>query len=757
MPMYCIADDLIYYSLRNRSKVSVSTLGQQISEAVEKVMKQMEDVISIEEKNHIDELTGLHNLTGILEHLQGHDKYSASEDTVIIYINVMNFKVFNQKYGFAGGNDFLRGMAEELKKIFPNELVARTGGDQFIVLGKSIEEEELIEKLEFFRESVHNYEKGLKMKIKAGIYRAKGDEEDPVIMVDRAKMACDDIIRVYDRYNNQYSEELDKRNEMRQYVIDNFENAFKQRYFQVYYQKEVRAMTRKVCGYEALARWLDPTYGIISPVVFIEVLESVHLIHRLDIYMIDQVCSDLRDDIESGFAVEPISVNLSRLDFELCDIMSEIDKCRAKYDIPKKLLHIEVTESAIATGTDFLGKHIKKFRDAGYEVWMDDFGAGYSSFNNLKDYDFDVIKIDMGFLREFETNQKSRIILAAIVNMAKELGIHTLAEGVETEEQYEFLLKIGCEKMQGYLFGKPKPVSEFVRSVDCSFENSEEFDFCSYYDDIGTVNFLNSTPLRPKTMEIMIKLPIAIAELCDDKVKFIYANEAYIEFMKDMGAENIEQANEQIGLAELEHSRGLSKILKIAETSYNLRSEADLVINGNVVSTKVRFLSRHGEKAAFALVSRNVTAEKSAHSADDYSALVMHMMNIYNRIDLVEENGNVENIFVNGNHRIVAGVDRRTVVDAKVYSNTHIVEEERERFRKFFDITTIHERLEKMGKNYLVDYFRSAAPGDEDLILMYIILPFYYNGKWRFIVACRCFDEVDKLICELDNSGAQSH
>lgn len=709
------------------------------------IMKQIEDVITIEEENHIDELTGLHNLTGILEHLQGHDQYSASDSTVIIYINVMNFKVFNQKYGFAGGNDFLRGMAHELKNLFPNELVARTSGDQFIVLGKSIVKEELLEKLEEFREAVHNYEKGLKMKIKAGIYCAKGDEEDPVIMVDRAKMACDDIIRVYDRDNNLYTEELDKRNELRQYVIDNFENAFKQRYFQVYYQKEIRAVTRKVCGYEALARWLDPQYGIISPAVFIEVLESVHLIHRLDIYMIDQVCSDLRDDIDSGYEVEPISVNLSRLDFELCDIMSEIDKCREKYDIPKELLHIEVTESAIAAGADFLGKHIKKFRDAGYEVWMDDFGAGYSSFNNLKDYDFDVVKIDMGFLREFETNQKSRIILASIVNMAKELGIHTLAEGVETEEQYEFLLKIGCEKMQGYLFGKPKPVSEFVRSDDCSSENCEEFDFSSYYDDIGTVNFLNSTPLRTKTMEIMIKLPIAIAELCDDKVTFIYANEAYIEFMKNIGAEDLEQANKLSVSKEMDNSRGLANILKLAETSYNHRSEADLVANGNVVNTKVRFLSRHGDKAAFALVSRNITAEKTAHTADDYSAVVMHLMNLYNRIDIFEEEGIVENIFISGNQKMLSDVERRSTTAVQLYSNMHIREEDRERFRKFFDINTVHERIDNTGRHYLTDYYKSALPGEEDRILMYIILPFYYNGKWRFIAGCRYIDQLDTL------------
>ena len=380
--------------------------------------------------DHIDELTGFYNLNGILSRLQSRDKHAADDSSVIIYLNVMNFKSFNQRYGFSGGNEFLRGLAEEIRVLFPVELIARTSGDQFIIHAKSLSENEITDRLGRLREASSKHDKGLHLQIKAGIYLAQGDEPDPVVMVDRAKIACDDIIRVYDKDQNFYDEALSKRNELRQYVIDNFENAFENRYFKVYYQKEVRALTGKVCGYEALARWHDPKMGIISPLVFIEVLEDVHLIHKLDLCIIHMVCRELREDMESGYAVEPVSVNLSQLDFELCDIMAEIDKCRARYDIPVELIHIEVTESALTSGADFLGEQIQKFRKAGYEVWMDDFGSGYSSFNNLKNYDFDVLKIDMDFLRTFETNKKTQVIIGTIVNMAKELGIHTVGEGV---------------------------------------------------------------------------------------------------------------------------------------------------------------------------------------------------------------------------------------------------------------------------------------------------------------------------------------
>ncbi len=701
------------------------------------------DQNNAEEYDHLDELTGLHNLTGILDHLQGHDEYSASEKTVIIFLNVMNFKAFNQKYGFIGGNQFLKGIATEIQSIFSDELVARTGGDQFIILSNTISENEILGKLEELREAAAKYEKGLKMRIKAGIYSATGDENDPVVMIDRAKIACDDIIRVYDKDYNFYSDELNKRNELRQYVIDNFESAFKKRYFTVYYQKEVRTLTGKICGYEALARWMDPIYGLISPAIFVEVLESVHLIHKLDIYIIDAVCADLRDDISSGYAVEPVSVNLSRLDFELCDIKSEIDKCREKYNIPINLLNIEVTESAIASGSAFLGEQIKKFRDAGYQVWMDDFGAGYSSFGNLKSYDFDLLKIDMSFIREFETNKKARIILATIVNMAKEMGIHTLAEGVETDEQYNFLRRIGCEKLQGYLFGKPKPVSGMDRAVDCSFDICEDIEYHQYYDDIGDINFLGTTPLRAKSMEVFNNLPIGIYEVKEGHPVFLYANEAYKNFLSSLGVSSIEEANRRNINPELPEVKRLLEISQKAESSNDKRSEMDIVINGSVINSKIRFIARKGDISAFAIVSRNVTMHGEAKKSDNIQVAMAHVFNQYFRVDLYDEDGTVENVFLNSDQIAVADMESDAAKAVQIYSNMYLYEQDRKRFREFYDITTVKERVKKADRDYLVDYYHSAIPGDNGRMQMYMILPFYYNDRWKYISCCRYADEIN--------------
>ena len=692
--------------------------------------------------DQIDELTGFYNLNGILSRLQGRDKHAADDSSVIIYLNVMNFKSFNQRYGFSGGNEFLRGLAEEIKVLFPVELIARTSGDQFIIHAKSLSENEITDRLGRLRKASSKHDKGLHLQIKAGIYLAQGDEPDPVVMVDRAKIACDDIIGVYDRNVNFYDEELSRKNELRQYVIDNFESAFENKYFKVYYQKEVRALTGKVCGYEALARWHDPKMGIISPAVFIEVLEDVHLIHKLDLCIIDMVCHEIRIDINSGYAVEPVSVNLSQLDFELCDIMAEIDKCRAKYDIPVEFLHIEVTESALTSGADFLGEQIQKFRKAGYEVWMDDFGSGYSSFNNLKNYDFDVLKIDMDFLRTFETNKKTQVIIGTIVNMAKELGIHTVAEGVETKEQYEFLRRIGCEKLQGYLFGKPKPIDDFVMEVDCSFDVCEDFEMASYYDRIGEINLLGSTPLRDKTFHVINNLPIAFIEYYDGVSQCIYANNAYLSFLSSLGFVSLEEANREYGKKDQPDILEFIDVLSRAEASPDQRSNGDMIIGGNTVNHKVRFLGERKGRKAYAVVSRNTSIHEENDTAESLRVAMAHVFTQYFRVDLYDEDGSVENIFLNTIQQAVADYESNAVKAVEIYSELYLVPEDRKRFREFYDITTVRDRIKAAGTEYVVDYYHSAIPGDKGRMQMYMILPFYYKNRWKYISLCRYADEI---------------
>lgn len=229
---------------------------------------------------------------------------------------------------------------------------------------------------------------------------------------------------------------------LRQYIQTHIDEALEKGWIQLYYQPVVRALSRTLAGYEALARWQDPVRGLISPAAFIPALEEIHAIHKLDLYMVDQICSLYGPRNDLGFPTVPISFNLSRLDFFDCDIHAEISRRVDRAGVPHGNLAIEITESVFVQDMSVIAPILDQFRQDGYSLWMDDFGSGYSSLNVLKDYAFDTIKLDMEFLRRF--TDRAKVIVESVIRMAKDLNIQTLAEGVETEAQAEFLRNIGC-------------------------------------------------------------------------------------------------------------------------------------------------------------------------------------------------------------------------------------------------------------------------------------------------------------------------
>ena len=251
----------------------------------------------------------------------------------------------------------------------------------------------------------------------------------------------------------------------KKYIINNIYNAIESGDIKIYYQPVVNAANGRLCGLEALARWDDSQYGFLSPVDFIQTLEEYHQIYKLDMYVVEKVCRNFVYAKENNLTLIPVSINFSRLDFDSINLAEDVENCLQKYGIDKKLIHIEVTESTLSENDDRLKELLKKFRTNGYALWLDDFGAGYSGLNVLKEYDFDMMKIDMKFLTGFSGNAKARQILKNIITMAKELGMSTLTEGVETEEAYQFLKENGCEQIQGYLFGRPMPDNEFYEKL----------------------------------------------------------------------------------------------------------------------------------------------------------------------------------------------------------------------------------------------------------------------------------------------------
>ena len=329
-------------------------------------------------------------------------------------------------------------------------------------------------------------------------------------------------------------DEMRERMMLKQHIISTIDEAVANGYIRVFYQPVVHVVSGKLCGYEGLARWIDPVYGFLSPVDFIGTLEEVRQIHKLDSFMVRQICADTRRQLDEGRVVVPTSVNLSQLDFAMADMVSVVDDAVRSNGLSEEYLHVEITESAI--DEQHIHRELKRFREKGYQLWMDDFGSGYSSLNVLKDFDFDVLKVDMRFLKDFDTNPRSRVILKNIMNMAKELGIQTLMEGVESEEVMEFLRQTGCEKAQGYLYGKPMPIEE-TYSLGIEVEDETMRDYC---DAIAMVNLLSQTPLRTGWNSIgedvvsTNALPLAIMEFDGSRIHFLMANDNFRKIFKSL-------------------------------------------------------------------------------------------------------------------------------------------------------------------------------------------------------------------------------
>ena len=345
----------------------------------------------------------------------------------------------------------MKEITEVLKTTYPDALISRFDNDHFCMITV---EDDMAEKIDAVEKEVRLLGGGSKIELKVGVSRI-GLAENQTIgeICAQARIAGESIKSQPDRFYCIYDEAFELEIAERKMITERLDYAIESGEIKVFYQPIVRTLTGQLCGFEALARWISPEFGFLSPGSFIPALEQSRRIHKLDSCVIRQICSEMREYINtSDVPAVPVSFNLSRLDFLLCDIFEVLEEAVASNHLDKSLINIEITESLLVEDV-LIREEIQKFHDAGYKVWMDDFGSGYSSLNTLKDYEFDKLKIDMVFLSSF--TQKSKDIIASIVQMAKRIGIRTLAEGCETKEQYEFLKGIGCEEVQGYYFGKP--------------------------------------------------------------------------------------------------------------------------------------------------------------------------------------------------------------------------------------------------------------------------------------------------------------
>ena len=230
--------------------------------------------------------------------------------------------------------------------------------------------------------------------------------------------------------------------------------------------------TKRLIGAEALSRWIRDDGKMISPGIFIPIFEKNGFIKEMDYHVWENGFKLIRTWMDSDSLPVPISVNISRVSLADDEIINKIKSLQEKYKIDPSLMHFEITESAYMENQDELIQRVGKIREMGFLIAMDDFGSGYSSLNTLKDVPLDILKLDMGFLRGNDSAGKGHSIIEHIINMAHDLDLTTIAEGVETIEQANFLNSLGCDVIQGYLYAKPMPISNYEELLQKSLDNA---------------------------------------------------------------------------------------------------------------------------------------------------------------------------------------------------------------------------------------------------------------------------------------------
>ena len=429
------------------------------------VLAALEDITDLTGR---DVLTGGYNRQGFLDHTKEILKNAEkNEKFAVLFFNIKSFKAVNELFGTEKGDSVLRDLYRTLNtsELYP-EVTARIEADRFacLVRIKNLNSGVLTALCE--QQRAVQGRKTLHLHLRCGIFFAE-DRTMPVDgMLNRAKLAKkyikDEYIqpyRVYDEsMSNAYLDSAELAGELYE--------GIQKKQFEVYYQPVVDAKTGMIASAEALIRWNHPEKGMISPGIFIPALEESGQISELSFYVVEQVKELIRARLLHRKKTVPVSINLSWMDFYDETMINGIIEQLQTGEIPRGMIRFEVTETSYAALEENRLGVLNAIRKEGAKILLDDFGSGYSSFGMLRDYNFDILKIDMSFVRKIETNTKTRSILRFLIDMAHEMGVSLIAEGAETQAQTAFLRENGCDYIQGYYYSKPVPETKFCSLLD---------------------------------------------------------------------------------------------------------------------------------------------------------------------------------------------------------------------------------------------------------------------------------------------------
>lgn len=515
------------------------------------------------EAPRIDAATGLLGKEAFFDEAAAYLRHSGARDVSIVCFDVDHFKLFNDLHGLDCGDELLRYLGRALALRFSPDgaqPLARLAADTFALCATGIRPERVERILVDISSECPN---GIDAIVRAGVYRIEDPASPVSIMCDRAVIALRTVKGSYFDRVALYDPGMREALVLEREVVAGIESALREDRIELFLQPKCNIRTGKIVGAEALARWRHPERGIVAPGEFIPLIERNGLVRSLDLRVWEKTAAWIRGLIDEGVQPVPVSVNVSRADIYLVDVAAELHALVERYGIEPSLIEVEITESAYSERPDRIVAAFDELAERGFTVLMDDFGSGYSSLNMLKDINVDVLKIDMRFLDR--DDRRSKDIMESVIRMARWLDLPVIAEGVETREQVNFLLDVGCSYAQGYYYARPMEAAAFEALLtDGSKVQHEQ---CALQDARRPIldfrDLLHENTISDRMLSSIIG-SVALYSYADGDLRLIRGNEAYRRLIATLG-EGVNGAEEGGSLLPFMHDEDRDALVAAAE------------------------------------------------------------------------------------------------------------------------------------------------------------------------------------------------
>ena len=515
------------------------------------------------EAPRIDAATGLLGKEAFFDEAAAYLRHSGARDVSIVCFDVDHFKLFNDLHGLDCGDELLRYLGRALALRFSPDgaqPLARLAADTFALCATGIRPERVERILVDISSECPN---GIVAIVRAGVYRIEDPASPVSIMCDRAVIALRTVKGSYFDRVALYDPGMREALVLEREVVAGIESALREDRIELFLQPKCNIRTGKIVGAEALARWRHPERGIVAPGEFIPLIERNGLVRSLDLRVWEKTAAWIRGLIDEGVQPVPVSVNVSRADIYLVDVAAELHALVERYGIEPSLIEVEITESAYSERPDRIVAAFDELAERGFTVLMDDFGSGYSSLNMLKDINVDVLKIDMRFLDR--DDRRSKDIMESVIRMARWLDLPVIAEGVETREQVNFLLDVGCSYAQGYYYARPMEAAAFEALLtDGSKVQHEQ---CALQDARRPIldfrDLLHENTISDRMLSSIIG-SVALYSYADGDLRLIRGNEAYRRLIATLG-EGVNGAEEGGSLLPFVHDEDRDALVAAAE------------------------------------------------------------------------------------------------------------------------------------------------------------------------------------------------